>query len=53
MNSLSLSPNDLKVLDQARQRLSQLTKTLQSLQAQVLSADPLPPWRVNCHRLRF
>lgn len=39
-----LSPQDIKALEQTRQRLSQLTNSLGSLQQNILQADPLPPW---------
>ena len=40
----SLSPEDIKLLEQTRQRLSQLSNSLSSLQQQLLNSDPLPPW---------
>ncbi|KAI9762785.1 MAG: mediator of RNA polymerase II transcription subunit 8 [Chaenotheca gracillima] len=40
----ALPPSDLKTLEQTRQRLFQLTNALNSLQAQIVNSDPLPPW---------
>lgn len=40
----TLSPQDLKILEQTRQRLFQLTNSLASLQQNILQSDPLPPW---------
>ncbi|KAI9796760.1 MAG: mediator of RNA polymerase II transcription subunit 8 [Piccolia ochrophora] len=40
----TLSPADIKVLEQTRQRLFQLTKSLESLQDSIHKSDPLPPW---------
>ncbi|MCJ1466865.1 mediator of RNA polymerase II transcription subunit 8 [Pseudocyphellaria aurata] len=40
----TLSQQDLKILEQTRQRLSQLTNSLASLQQNILQSDPLPPW---------
>ncbi|KAI9843970.1 MAG: mediator of RNA polymerase II transcription subunit 8 [Sclerophora amabilis] len=43
----ALTPQDLKVLEQTRQRLFQLTNAIGSLQAQIISSAPLPPWSVS------
>ncbi|KAL9102806.1 MAG: hypothetical protein Q9163_002084 [Psora crenata] len=40
----SLSDQDIKVLEQTRQRLAQLTSSLSNLQTQIINSDPLPPW---------
>ncbi|KAL9116719.1 MAG: hypothetical protein Q9187_006754 [Circinaria calcarea] len=40
----TLSPPDIKALEQTRQRLSQLTNSLASLQRAITATDPLPPW---------
>ena len=39
-----LGPQDIKALEQTRQRLSQLTNSLASLQRAITVTDPLPPW---------
>ncbi|OAX85610.1 hypothetical protein ACJ72_00024 [Emergomyces africanus] len=40
----SISPEQLKVLEQTRQRLVQLTQSLVSLINNINQSDPLPPW---------
>ncbi|PGH12509.1 hypothetical protein AJ79_04253 [Helicocarpus griseus UAMH5409] len=40
----SISPDQLKVLEQTRQRLVQLTQSLASLINNINQSDPLPPW---------
>ncbi|OJD19894.1 hypothetical protein AJ78_00088 [Emergomyces pasteurianus Ep9510] len=40
----SISPEQLKVLEQTRQRLVQLTQSLASLINNINQSDPLPPW---------
>lgn len=40
----TLTPQDIKLLDQTRQRLSQLTTSLTSLQHNLLTSNPLPPY---------
>ncbi|KAL6716525.1 mediator of RNA polymerase II transcription subunit 8 [Lecanora helva] len=40
----TLSPQDIKTLEQTRQRLSQLHNSLISLQQQLINSDPLPLW---------
>ncbi len=40
----TLTAADIKTLEQTRQRLSQLTSSLATLQNQILNSDPLPPW---------
>ncbi|KAI9733046.1 MAG: mediator of RNA polymerase II transcription subunit 8 [Cirrosporium novae-zelandiae] len=40
----SLDPDEIKILEQTRQRLVQLTNSLASLQANILQNDLLPPW---------
>lgn len=40
----TLTPTDIKTLEQTRQRLSQLTNSLVSLQQSLLQSDPLPSW---------
>lgn len=40
----TLSEQDLRILEQTRQRLSQLTNSLASLQQNIVQSDPLPPW---------
>jgi hypothetical protein len=40
----TLTPTDIKTLEQTRQRLSQLTNSLASLQQSLLQSDPLPSW---------
>lgn len=46
-NDTSLSKDDLRVLEQARQRLYQLTDSLNSLNRDVHNAHPLPSWYFN------
>lgn len=40
----TLTQSEIKVLEQTRQRLSQLTNSLNSLKQNLLQSDPLPPW---------
>ncbi|KAI9815991.1 MAG: mediator of RNA polymerase II transcription subunit 8 [Pycnora praestabilis] len=40
----ALSPEDIKALEQTRQRLFQLTNSLNSLQGQIQQSEILPPW---------
>lgn len=40
----TLSPQDIKTLEHTRQRLAQLTNSLASLQQQIHTIEPLPPW---------
>ncbi|KAJ6104507.1 hypothetical protein N7523_010827 [Penicillium sp. IBT 18751x] len=40
----TLTPDQIKVLEQSRQRLVQLTRSLGSLIASLNQSDPLPPW---------
>ncbi|KAL8730874.1 MAG: hypothetical protein Q9166_003801 [cf. Caloplaca sp. 2 TL-2023] len=40
----ALSPEDIRILEQTRQRLSQLTESLNSLNRDVHSPHPLPSW---------
>lgn len=40
----TLSPQEIKVLEQTRSRLAQLTTSLASLQQHIINSDPLPPW---------
>ncbi|KAI9833892.1 MAG: hypothetical protein M1819_003401 [Sarea resinae] len=40
----ALDSGDLKILEQTRQRLFQLTSSLASLQQNIQRSDPLPPW---------
>lgn len=44
MTMATLSPQDIRVLEQPRQRLAQLTSSLASLQQQMHTIEPLPPW---------
>ncbi|KAH0538268.1 hypothetical protein FGG08_005139 [Glutinoglossum americanum] len=44
MNSASLTPSDIKALEQTRQKLFQLTKHLGSLQNAVQQNESLPSW---------
>ncbi|MCJ1401708.1 mediator of RNA polymerase II transcription subunit 8 [Xylographa trunciseda] len=44
MSTAILSPQEIKALEQTRQRLSQLSHSLGSLYQQVLHSEPLPPW---------
>ena len=46
MASPFLRQEDLKVLDQTRQRLFQLASNLSSLKTDVEQGAPLPPWFV-------
>jgi len=41
-----ISPADLKVIDNARQRLFQLSSNIESLKRDVFLGNPLPQWRV-------
>jgi mediator of RNA polymerase II transcription subunit 8 len=56
MAQAMLSQEDLKVLEQARQRLYQLTNNIASLKGDVLRSNPLPQWCVGTcslnHHLR-
>ncbi|KAK3178154.1 hypothetical protein OEA41_000287 [Lepraria neglecta] len=40
----TLTSQDIKTLEQTRQRLSQLTNSLASLQHLIETTHPLPPW---------
>ncbi|KAL8841116.1 MAG: hypothetical protein Q9176_003457 [Flavoplaca citrina] len=40
----SLSPSDIRILEQIRQRLSQLTESLNSLNRDIHTVHPLPSW---------
>ena len=40
----TLTSDQIKVLEQSRQRLVQLTRSLGSLIASLNQSDPLPPW---------
>ncbi len=40
----SLSPSDIRILEQIRQRLSQLTESLNSLNRDIHTIHPLPSW---------
>ncbi|KAJ5156671.1 hypothetical protein N7492_009474 [Penicillium capsulatum] len=40
----ALAPDQIKVLEQSRQRLAQLTRSLASLITSLNQGDPLPPW---------
>ena len=42
----SLSPSDIRILEQIRQRLSQLTESLNSLNRDIHTVHPLPSWYV-------
>jgi mediator complex subunit MED8 len=44
----TLSQDQVKVLEQTRQRLVQLTHSLGSLSASLQQSDPLPPWYISC-----
>ncbi|MCJ1394263.1 mediator of RNA polymerase II transcription subunit 8 [Xylographa bjoerkii] len=44
MSTAALNQQEIKALEQTRQRLSQLSHSLGSLYQQVLHSDPLPPW---------
>lgn len=46
MSSTALRQEDLKVLDQTRQRLFQLANNIASLKADVQQGNPLPPWYI-------
>lgn len=46
MATPSLQQDDLKTLDQTRQRLSQLANNIASLKSDVQQGNPLPPWFV-------
>lgn len=39
-----LSQQEIKALEQTRQRLSQLQKSLATLHQNILQSDPLPEW---------
>ena len=41
---LTMTPDQLKVLDQMRQRLSQLSTSVQTLQSELGRSQPLPAW---------
>jgi len=43
----SLTQEDLKALEQARQRLYQLSNNIASLKSDVLRSNPLPQWYVG------
>lgn len=49
MSSIALRQEDLKVLDQTRQRLFQLSANITSLRADVQRGNPLPPWYIFLH----
>lgn len=38
------APDQIKVLEQSRQRLAQLTRSLASLITSLNQGEPLPPW---------
>ncbi|KAG4435004.1 hypothetical protein IFR05_009529 [Cadophora sp. M221] len=40
----ALNQEDVKVLEQVRQRVSQLTNNIASLKSDVIRSNPLPPW---------
>lgn len=42
-NALGLSDDESKAIEQTRQRLYQLTNSIQSLRQSVLNSNPLPP----------
>ncbi|MCJ1287449.1 mediator of RNA polymerase II transcription subunit 8 [Xylographa opegraphella] len=44
MSTTTLNPQEIKALEQTRQRLSQLSHSLGSFQQKILHFDPLPPW---------
>lgn len=44
MASTALRQEDLKILDQTRTRLFQLSANIASLKADVERGNPLPPW---------
>ncbi|MCJ1377322.1 mediator of RNA polymerase II transcription subunit 8 [Xylographa soralifera] len=44
MSAATLNPQEIKALEQTRQRLSQLSHSLGSLYQQIFHSDPLPPW---------
>jgi len=46
MATPSLQQDDLKTLDQTRQRLSQLANNIASLKSDIQQGNPLPPWSV-------
>jgi mediator of RNA polymerase II transcription subunit 8 len=45
----TLTNDQIKVLEQSRQRLAQLTRSLGSLIASLNQSDPLPPWCASLH----
>jgi mediator of RNA polymerase II transcription subunit 8 len=47
MAQATLSQEDLKALEQARQRLYQLSNNIASLKGDVLRSSPLPQWSVG------
>jgi hypothetical protein len=47
MMAASLNENQIKVLEQTRQRLVQLTHSLGSLAGSLQHSDPLPSWLVR------
>jgi mediator of RNA polymerase II transcription subunit 8 len=44
MAQATLSQEDIKTLEQTRQRLYQLSNNIASLKADVLRSNPLPQW---------
>lgn len=46
MEEPHLRPEDLKALEQTRQRLYQLTNNIGSLKNDVMRSNPLPDWYV-------
>ena len=46
MAHVSLAPEDIKALEQTRQRLYQLTSNIASLKTDIVQSNPLPQWSV-------
>lgn len=46
MAHVSLAQEDIKALEQTRQRLFQLTSNIASLKQDILQSNPLPQWFV-------
>jgi Mediator of RNA polymerase II transcription complex subunit 8 len=53
MAHVTLSQEDIKALEQTRQRLYQLSNNIASLKGDVLRSNPLPQWHVGTCRLNF
>lgn len=53
MQRSALAPEELKVLNQARQQILQLTNSIQNLQQDVLRNNPFPPWSVLLSTLPY